>query len=91
MQLARICELGVIELRGMIDRKELVEHIPGSKNAGEGIIPPLTGIGVGRCCRDEDATGFVYSPRIDIFIFLAPPSFFCRKEKKIKRPCFVTR
>ena len=35
MQLARICELGVIELRGMIDRKELVEHIPGSKNAGE--------------------------------------------------------
>jgi hypothetical protein len=46
MQLARICELEVIELRGMIDWKEFVEHIPGSKNAGEGIIPPLTGIGV---------------------------------------------
>ena len=90
MQLARICELGVIELRGMIDRKELVEHIPGSKNAGEGIIPPLTGIGVGGVVVMRMPLD-LFTPLELTFLFSwLLPLFFCRKEKNKKRPCFVT-
>jgi len=72
----------VIELRGMIDRKELVEHIPGSKNAGEGIIPPLTGMGVGVIVMRMPLDLFTPLELTFLFSWLLP---FSGKRKKAQK------